>query len=598
MSFHDVLCEESTTAPQAKTTHRLLSYQVSLENLRRLVDADRPWYEAVGLAAERANEMVERTKAIMGEDITGYVTEKGSSLSGKITEMLISGADVDALKPAYVIFKALFEAVQGTASNRDKLIGLLGYCVQMVKSIPEANTNQLPQGVVSAIEDLANEVEKVMDLADSFRGKTKPNKRWNRFKRRVLQVADHANVEEAISDHEKQFDRILGVLTASAAVEGAKNGQTAIVKINQVKVEIDQMKVMAEQNAQATKDTVHGMGELKDAVEDTTQTSKEVMDSIGELKNAVDDNASAAVEDAQNIQTVVDKMEQLKVVAAQIAQTTKGTVHGFDQLADTVQGNTHTSKDVMDTIGELKDTVNASAQLAKTTVDRALVVLEAPTVLTLPRVPRLAPILPKTHVRREPLVEKIVDDLINTGRRASAAYALVGMGGSGKSILASSVVRDERVRSSFRHGMFWLSVGEGRKEEVALLLEDLARELAIAPAVERHTCPDEFVDADQTIRYLAEIRKRGNLRCLVVLDNVWDVEVVNAFASAGFHLLVTTRKRSVISPQHSGACTEVGDMTPEQSLDVLRMASQAGGSLPEPDAMQVTHNTFSPSGRC
>lgn len=76
-----------------------------------------------------------------------------------------------------------------------------------------------------------------------------------------------------------------------------------------------------------------------------------------------------------------------------------------------------------------------------------------------------------------------------------------------------------------------------------------------------------------------------------MLDNVWGVEVVNAFASTGFHVLVTTRQRTVVSPGHSGLCTKVGDMSEEDALEVLRKASQAHGLLPDEEARQVPVQT-------
>ncbi|CAN0542650.1 unnamed protein product, partial [Laminaria digitata] len=78
-------------------------------------------------------------------------------------------ADVDALKPVCVVFKALFDAVKGAATNRDDLIDLIGYGVRIVKSIPETGaTSGLPPAVKGALEDFGKEVESVMQLAGRF----------------------------------------------------------------------------------------------------------------------------------------------------------------------------------------------------------------------------------------------------------------------------------------------------------------------------------------------------------------------------------------------------------------------------------------------
>ena len=201
-------------------------------------------------------------------------------------------------------------------------------------------------------------------------------------------------------------------------------------------------------------------------------------------------------------------------------------------------------------------------------------------------IPREAPKLPVTYVPRTAMLERVVTDLTNVERLASATHCLLGMGGGGKTLMASSVVRHDRVLSNFKDGVLWVPVGSEGKD-VALLLEHLAIELARLPTDKPRSCPNRFNGAEEVVRHLSAVRAEGDLRCLVVLDNVWDVEVVNAFASTGFHVLVTTRRKTVISPAHSGLCTEVGDMSEEDALEVLRKASGALGPIPGEEARQV-----------
>lgn len=215
-----------------------------------------------------------------------------------------------------------------------------------------------------------------------------------------------------------------------------------------------------------------------------------------------------------------------------------------------------------------------------------IVARDPPRLGALAEIPREAPVLPTTFVQRTAMLEGLVADLTDPQRSASATHCLLGMGGGGKTLIASSVVRDHRVRGSFKHGVFWVPVGREGKD-VALFLERLAVELSRVPTDKPRSCPDRFNGAEEALRHLSAVRAENDLRCLVVLDNVWDVEVVNAFASTGFHVLVTTRQRAVISPVHSGMWTEVGDMSEEDALEVLRKASQANGPLPTEEARQV-----------
>lgn len=210
---------------------------------------------------------------------------------------------------------------------------------------------------------------------------------------------------------------------------------------------------------------------------------------------------------------------------------------------------------------------------------------DPPLLGNLAEVPREAPVLPSTYVQRVPLMERVAQDLVNPTRSPSAIHCLVGMGGVGKSLLASSVVRDDRVRSSFRDGIFWVTVGRDQSN-IALLLEHLARVHAAAPTDTPYHCPHRFDGAEEVARHLSAVLSKNGSRSLLVLDDVWNVEVVNTFKRTGFHVLMTTRQRAVIAPAHSGLCTEVGDMMEDDALAVLGKACQAHGELP-PEALQV-----------
>ena len=232
-------------------------------------------------------------------------------------------------------------------------------------------------------------------------------------------------------------------------------------------------------------------------------------------------------------------------------------------------------------IGNIIDTNRVANTIAKTLEDR-----DPPRLNDLADIPRAAPSPPKAYVERTVMQEEAINDLVNEERDATATVSLWGMGGGGKTVLASSVVRDKRVRSSFRHGIFWFHFGQEGKASVDLVLEKLARDSAVAPTDTPLSCPNKFDSADEAARHVTATIKSKYLRCLVVLDNVWDGEIVNAFARTGIHVLVTTRERTVIPPMYRGVMVAVGDMEEEEGLELLRKTSHALGPLP-PEAKQV-----------
>ncbi|CAM9296764.1 unnamed protein product, partial [Laminaria digitata] len=230
----------------------------------------------------------------------------------------------------------------------------------------------------------------------------------------------------------------------------------------------------------------------------------------------------------------------------------------------------------------------AQSSLVEKEVIRMIAACESPSLHKLAYVPRRAPSLPLTYVARLAMVERVVLDLVDPHRQSSSTHAFFGEGGGGKTVLASAVVREHRVRSSFKRGIFWIPVGRAGKANLTLLLESLAKGLpAPAAAGTPRARPRELRGAQAAVRRVSETVDRGNLRCLVVLDDVRNAEVVDAFASTGLHVLVTSRKRGVVSPEHTGLRTQIGEMTQGEALEVLRKASRATGSLPGVQATQV-----------
>ena len=188
-------------------------------------------------------------------------------------------------------------------------------------------------------------------------------------------------------------------------------------------------------------------------------------------------------------------------------------------------------------------------------------------------VPTGALALPDSHVERSALTGEVVQSIAGADAATnSAAHLLLGMGGGGKTVLASSIVRNEAVRKYFRQGIFWVRVGQGGKDQLQALFQGLAREVGAARTDTPHGVPNVFTSLDETIQHLAAVSRSDSLPRLVVLDDVWEREVVDALLPSGLVLLVTSRDRSVAV---RAGCTEVGDMTDDEALALLGRASES-----------------------
>ena len=91
-------------------------------------------------------------------------------------------------------------------------------------------------------------------------------------------------------------------------------------------------------------------------------------------------------------------------------------------------------------------------------------------------------------------------------------HGLHGMGGIGKSVLATAVARSGVIRERFVDGVYWLTVGE--KPQLTTLQTQLGRDLGLADTVF-----DSPADGKQKLS--AALTGK---RALLVLDDVWHAE--------------------------------------------------------------------------
>ncbi|GIF21568.1 WD40 repeat protein [Actinoplanes tereljensis] len=186
-----------------------------------------------------------------------------------------------------------------------------------------------------------------------------------------------------------------------------------------------------------------------------------------------------------------------------------------------------------------------------------------------------APPLPPGYVVREdlnPLLAAVVKTETGavgvTGN--AAALGLHGQGGIGKSVLASAVAWDERVRAYFPDGVFWVTVGE-RADVVAVQVDLLVR-LGRSGV--------EVRSAGEGLRLLREILAQR--RVLLVVDDVWSEADAAAFRATGpqGRVLYTSRDERVLGGV--GARVQQVEVLPEAAARQLlaRISGTTVDALP------------------
>ena len=179
------------------------------------------------------------------------------------------------------------------------------------------------------------------------------------------------------------------------------------------------------------------------------------------------------------------------------------------------------------------------------------------------------------EVRRPQLLDQVTGALLAEPPHAGPdghLVGLVGMGGSGKSVLAAAAARDPRVRDAFPDGQYWLQLGPDPPL--------LPLQASLAAALGDNTpITDVPYGGAQLSRLLAE------RRCLLMLDNVWDPADLAAFPMAGpaGRVLVTTRDAATIP---GGTAIMLEELAPEAALQLLAWwTNTPAGKLPAEAAL-------------
>ncbi|MGS2642399.1 NB-ARC domain-containing protein [Streptosporangium sp. G12] len=149
--------------------------------------------------------------------------------------------------------------------------------------------------------------------------------------------------------------------------------------------------------------------------------------------------------------------------------------------------------------------------------------------------------------------------MITAALHAGLATGIVGLGGFGKTSLATEICHRREARRRFKGGIVWVTLGRDRTgAELASLINDVVAHLD----GER----PEFGDPEQAGHRLAEVLD-GRKPVLLVIDDVWNAAQLGPFLLAAAHaqLLVTTRRPSIVR----GTTIEVDEMSPQAATHLL-----------------------------
>ena len=154
-------------------------------------------------------------------------------------------------------------------------------------------------------------------------------------------------------------------------------------------------------------------------------------------------------------------------------------------------------------------------------------------------VPSLPPHFLNRHEALDTLRDLVIADVdkpapINAEKRTTVVE---GMGGVGKSVMATALAYDRKVRFAFPDGIIWITVGRETN------LYEVYRAVGITMGDKSTNYPEQTIALQNVRKLLAD------KRCLLILDDLWELTIGEAFhnlvSGMPTRLLITTRNLQV-----------------------------------------------------
>ena len=154
-------------------------------------------------------------------------------------------------------------------------------------------------------------------------------------------------------------------------------------------------------------------------------------------------------------------------------------------------------------------------------------------MVTPPGLPRNVPSLP-SYFAKPPIVDEVISLLLHSVPGMNTNHVVVtGMGGAGKTLVASAVTRNKDIRRHFSDGILWMKDerdSENYDSSLLSRLEDLARQFQKLVLrfhrqgrVFQNEDPD-FKNVQDAQEYFRMWQKKNHtLKCLLIVDDVWNL---------------------------------------------------------------------------
>jgi len=187
---------------------------------------------------------------------------------------------------------------------------------------------QTAAGLIRAIEDARTEVEAAAEIAS----------------RASVQASDAVGMSEALSDHAKSIESILGLirdiagqtnlLALNATIEAARAGDAG----RGFAVVAQEVKSLANQTARATDDIAAKIASIQSATRSTVETNASIKTTVTEVQESADRIRYAMEAQAQTVTAITAAVDETALAADSMSNTIAAIREDTETVAAEIDG--------------------------------------------------------------------------------------------------------------------------------------------------------------------------------------------------------------------------------------------------------------------